>query len=130
MNDKIQEITKSLTQLKEEVTVKMEDNYINFTCALDKTNDLMNKMSNLSVQVNDVTERIDIQVNTMNLVETFQSFKFLDSGQGYLEVHIDSDFQNWVFGILQMILSQFDSSYLANYLVNHIILFPFYVRLD
>lgn len=78
MNDKIQEITKSLTQLKEEVTVKMEDNYINFTCALDKTNDLMNKMSNLSVQVNDVTERIDIQVNTMNLVETFQSFKSLD----------------------------------------------------
>lgn len=109
----------------------MEDNYINFTCALDKTNDLMNKMSNLSVQVNDVTERIDLQVNTMNLVETFQSFKSLDSGQGYLEcsaftpvvawlVHIGSDFQNWVFGILQMILSQFDSSYLANYLVNHI----------
>lgn len=48
----------------------MEDNYINFTCALDKTNDLMNKMSNLSVQVNDVTERIDIQVTTFNVVET------------------------------------------------------------
>lgn len=68
MNDKIQEITKSLTQLKEEVTVKMEDNYINFTCALDEANSLMNKMSSLSVQVNDVTDRIDVQVNPFTLL--------------------------------------------------------------
>lgn len=62
LNEKIVGINKCIAALKEEVIVTMDDKYINYTCSHEDFFGLEAKFKKLSLNMDNIKERIDSQV--------------------------------------------------------------------